>query len=568
MATTSSIQRITGTNSGLDVDALVKASMTSYQSKIDKENQNKTLSEYQQQQYQQIMKDASDFNDKYFDITKTGSLLKTATYQAVSFTSGDSSKVTAKGFAGADVNNYKVTTTQMAQKAIASFKATDLSSGTATNLNITFQGKSINPVAIVKSGGVVDMATTTKNLNTQLSLKGINVTAKYSEFSNSIVLESGTMGGNTSFTAGIDASTKTYTGQNAKGVISNGTDIYNIDQASNVVNLDNVQFTINAPSTSTSGSDLNDLVAGVNGATASTDGNTITSADGNTTTVKSNGGDTITTTEVDPSTGAVTKTVTTNALTSPTKTTNVYGSVALTGSSDVTALKDTIVKFVNDYNKILGEINTKLFETRDRSYVPLTDDQKSSMKDDEITAWNKKVQTGLLRNDSDLERIAASMKSAMSGVMSGSGLYLEKIGIEPVKDYAEKNGTYTVDESKLTQALQDNAGNIKDLFTRPASTTDKNDKGGIFTRLSSTLNDEFKSSNSALSKKAGLTGTSTQYSNTITKSINERKKTIADLNTKFKEKQNALYTKYSNLETALEKLNSQKSQLSSMLGTS
>jgi flagellar hook-associated protein 2 len=495
-------------------------------------------------------------------------LKSSSTYQAVSFTSGDNSKVTAKGFAGADVGNYNVTTTQIAKKATASFKAADLSSG--TNLNITSQdGKSIGPVAIVKSlDGQLDMATTVKNLNTQLNLKGINVTAKYSEFSNSIVLESGTMGDSTSFTAGIDASTNIYKGQNAKGVITNGKDIYNINQASNVVNVDNVQFTFNAPSTSSSGSDLPDLVAGVGGATASTDGNTITSSDGNTTTVKSNGGDTVTTTKVDPSTGAVTQTVTTNATTTPTKTTNVYGSVALTGSTDVTALKDTIVKFVNDYNTILGEINTKLFETRDRSYVPLTDDQKSAMKDDEITAWNKKVQTGLLRNDSDLERIAASMKSTMSSVMSGSGLYLEKIGIEPVQDYADKNGTYTVDESKLTQALQDNAGDIKDLFTRSASTTDTNDKGGIVTRLSSIFNDEFKSSDSSLSKKAGLTGTSTQYNNTITKSINQRKQTIADLKTQFTAKQTALYTKYSNLETALEKLNAQKSQLSSMLGTS
>ncbi len=564
---TSTLQRITGTNSGLDVDALVKASMSTYQSQIDKENQDETLLGYQQQQYQQIMSDASDFYDKYFDIAKDGSLLKTATYQSVKFTSGDDTKVTATGFAGADVDNYKVTTTQIAKKATASFTVADLSSG--TNLNITSNGKSIDPVAIVKSlDGKVDMATTVKNLNTQLNLKGINMTAKYSEFSNSIVLESGTMGDSTSFTAGIDSNTNTYTGQNAKGVITKGTQTYDFNQASNVLTVDNVQFTLNAPSTSTSGSDLTDLQATDPGVKVSADGKTITSADGNTTTVTSSDGSTITTTKVDPSTGAVTQTVTTNANTaSPTKATNVYSSVALTGSTDVSALKDTIVKFVDDYNKILGEINTKLFETRDRSYLPLTDDQKKAMNADDITAWNKKVQTGLLRNDSDLERIASSMKSAMSSVISGSGLYLEKIGIEPVQDYAEKNGTFTVDEGKLTEALQENAGDIKDLFTRPASTTDKNDKGGIFTQLSSMLYDEFKTSDSALSKKAGMTGTSTQYNNTITNNINDIKQRLTDLNEQFKEKQDSLYTKYSNLETALETLNSQKSQLSSLLGT-
>ena len=119
----STIQRITGTNSGLDVDSLVKASMKPYQTKVDKEIQNKKVLEYQQEQYKQIMSDASDFYDKYFDILKTGSLMSTNTYQSVTFTSGDDSKVTAKGFAGADVSNYKVTVTQIASKATASFKA-------------------------------------------------------------------------------------------------------------------------------------------------------------------------------------------------------------------------------------------------------------------------------------------------------------------------------------------------------------------------------------------------------------------------------------------------------------
>lgn len=554
----STIQRITGTNSGLDVDALVKASMSSYQSRIDKENQNKTLLEYQQQQYQQIMKDASDFYDKYLDITKTGSLLASSTYQSVTFTSGDDSKVTAKGFAGADAGNFKVTTTQIATKATASFKASDLSSG--TNLNITFQGKSIDPVAIVKSSdGQIDMATTVKNLNTQLNLKGINITAKYSEFTGSIVLQSGTMGDSVSFQAGIDNNTQTYKGQNAKGVITNGTDVYTVDQASNVLTVDNVQFTFSAPSTSTSSAtNLTDLTT--------TAGATQTSEDSSakTTTVVSADGNTITTTKIDKATGGVTQTITTNATTTPTTTTNTYASVALTGKTDVSSLKDTIVKFVNDYNTLLGEINTKLYEKRDRSYLPLTDDQKKAMKDDEITTWNKKVQTGLLHGDSDLQRIASAMKSTMASVMSGSGLYLEKIGIEPVKDYAEKNGTYTVDEDKLTRALQDNAGEIKEMFTRAASTTDK---GGVFTKLKSTLYDEFKTSSSSLAKKSGLVGTSTEYNNTITKSINEKKQTIYDLNQLFKDKEDSLYKKYSNLETALQNLNSQQAKLSSMLGT-
>lgn len=560
----SSIQRITGTNSGLDVDALVKASMTTYQNRIDKETQNQKILEYQQEQYKEIMSDASDFYDKYFDVLKTGNLFATSTYQSVSFESGDDTKVTAKGFAGADVSDYKVTTTQLASKATASFKESNLTGTDKTKIYVKVGTKEVS-VDIVKADGEIDMSATAKNLNSALNTAGVNVSAKYSEFSSSIVLESGTMGESASFSAvasntnsDLSNSSNVYTGKNAKGIITKGTEVYNFDQSSNVLTVDNVQFTLKASSTSATAENIDPLTTESGKTQTTTDGNVTT-----TTTVSADG-DTITTTKVDTTTGAVTQTVTKNATT----TTNAYTSVSLSGSTNVEDLKDKIVSFVNDYNALLQSINTKIYETRDTDYMPLTDAQREEMTDDQIEKWETKAKTGLLRKDTDLERITSAMKSAMSTVMSGSGLNLESIGIEPVENYAEKNGMYTVDEEKLTQALEENAANVKDLFTRTASTTNTNDKGGIFTQLAATLKSEFKSSTASLAKKAGLDGTSTQYSNTLTKSIAEKKTLIDELNDKFSDKEDALYNKYSALETALEKLNAQQSSLSSMLGTS
>ncbi len=114
------------------------------------------------------------------------------------------------------------------------------------------------------------------------------------------------------------------------------------------------------------------------------------------------------------------------------------GAVMLNGETDISGLKDTIVGFVNDYNKVMESINEKLWETRDKNYMPLTDEQKKEMSDTEIEAWEKKAQTGLLKNDSDLRRIQSAMKSAMSSMMSSTGLTLESIGIEPVDNYTTK----------------------------------------------------------------------------------------------------------------------------------
>lgn len=581
----SSIQRITGMNSGLDVDALVKASMTTYKNKIDKETQNQKILEYQQEQYKKIMKDASDFHDKYFDILKTGNLFSTSTYQSVSFKSGDDTKVTAKGFAGADVSNYNVTVTQLASKATASFTKSDLTGADKDKLYVKFGSKEAS-VGIIKADGEIDMSATAKKLNEELNKQGINISAKYSEFSKSIILESGEMGENGKFSvvASNDTSkglklldpSNTHAGTNAKGIITRGTEIYNINNKSNVITVDNVQFTLKAPSISATAGEtlehLTDWDVG-NGETTTSDGKTTTkSADGNTitTTKVANGIITQTITLID---GATTKKMTTKSNTDGTViqkidsgTVNQYTSISLSGSTDVTALKDKIVSFINDYNTLLSSINTKLYEKRDKNYLPLTDEQKKEMTDDQIEKWETKAQAGLLRKDSDLERITNTMKNSMSSVISGTGLYLEKIGIKPVKDYAEKNGMYTVDESKLTQALQENAGSVKDLFTRAASDTDKKDKGGILTQLKAVINDEFKKGTSILSKKVGLDGTNTQYDNALSKSINEKKQLVKQLNYKLSDRENALYKKYSALEKALQSLNSQQSSLTSMLG--
>jgi Flagellar capping protein len=781
----STIQRITGMNSGLDVDALVKASMTPYQTKIDKEVQNRKILEYQQQQYQQIMSDASAFHDKYFDILKSDGLMSTTGYQTQTYTATPDGKVTAKGFAGANVDNYTVNVTQLAAKASStldtstlgtkvikigtaeiSFEAVSDGNTTVANYNTELAKMKLSLSNKVKDG------TASSEEKTQLAdLNNNSVTAKYSQFTKSVVFTSSQMGTD-GFTLGKKNADATISYQDKaedkylEATIRNSSGkVYTITSAdkktTNSVTVDNIEFTFKAPTSSTAmtpvpadklaplggltenpvatldslkltavdkldesiqdgrtsttvdeadgtktktitsvdknkstvivtakdGSimsttnkevTVNAITKAIestkttvirsNGITTTTevkadgttttnttygtqtiasrttgipqvdgdgkptttipiskeiikDGNNITtttnlkSVDGKTTTTikeindgkttttttstKQDNPDGATTTEIteikDNSSGNLTNTtITTNLATAAdgsstktvttTKSTTTNGTpptvnvdsdvtekyvndkVSLTGQTDVTALKDKIVKFVDDYNKLLSSINTKLYETRDKDYMPLTDEQKKSMSEDQITAWEKKAQTGLLRKDSDLERITREMKSAMSSVMSGTGLYLEKIGISPVKDYADKNGMLTVDEDKLTKALQENAGDVKDLFTRAASDTDTTDKGGLLTQLKSVVYSEFKTSTSLLSKKAGLAGSATQLDNTITKNITTKKKLITKLNADYTSKENALYKKYSDLETAMQKLNSQQSSLASMLG--
>ena len=240
--------------------------------------------------------------------------------------------------------------------------------------------------------------------------------------------------------------------------------------------------------------------------------------------------------------------------------------VSITGSQDVSGLKDKIVSFMKDYNELMGEINGKLWETYDSDYLPLTDDQREAMSDKQIEQWETKAQTGLLRRDDDLRSLADNMKSIMSSLMSSTGLSLERIGITPVNDYKELNGTFEIDEDKLTAALQSNFEGVKDLFTR-GYLDDDTSNAGIIPRMREVLNNNFIKFDSVFNKKAATSGVYA-LTNEMTKQITEKKNLIAQMNEDLNDRQEALYSKYSSLETALAKAQAQQSSMSSWFGTS
>ena len=841
------MNRITGTNSGIDVDTVVKQSLSKEQNKIDKAYQQQMIYTYQQEQLNEIVKSGQDFYGKYLDLLSSNSLLRTTAYETVKFTSTDANgnkttAVTAKGYAGADVSNYSVSVSQIAKKAATTLNEKSLKSivdrgnGVIAVSMKNNEGKDIIAyVDAVFTDGEINLKSTADALNIELKKQGLNVSAKYSEFSKGIVLESGESGeeagfgfstaaghsiseniGNNSETFKNLFDYKYYKGQNAKGTITKGSGkdalVYQIDSKSNIIpDLDGVQFTFNSATTGSVAQGVSDdvhssytdwnevdegttvtlegkdgkttvikkdymstkqtyddgiklksltkkasfgseffgqnqdlskplsinengmsieayrdksgighatvvfngktvkftrgeitrsngmitgtkdgitvtlkkdgtlevkdqsvtgdlvpLEASDNGAeVSSVNGKTVikkdneettieTSSDGNTTTkttVKTyaDGVKVQTVTKVvksiDPETqkevqketskteileGVVTdikkdyskepdlkitidkegngdndfvskkttivrtidsdgnkienrvtvtgkndgtsQNITTQykikedgTLDSQNPKTEAYNveKVTLTGETDVTSLKDTIVKFVEEYNKIISSINEKLWEKRDKDYMPLTDDQKKEMSDSQIEAWEKKAKTGLLRSDSDLRRIQNSMRDAMSAMMSGTGLTLEDIGIKKVNNYTTKNGMLEIDESKLTAALENKSAEVKDLFTRQSS---GDDEGGVLVRLQSVMKSEFKSSDSSLSQRIGFSGTSTENDNTLSNYITKQKKLITELKKKYSTKETALYNKYSNLEVQLEKLNSQYNSLTSLLG--
>lgn len=490
--------RITGTNSGIDVDAVVKASLTNEQNKIDKAYQQQKIYEAQQEQLKEIVNKAEDFYDKYLDILSSDSLLKSSAYESINFESSDSS-VTAKGYAGADSGTYSVTVNSVASKASTVLK-TEFFADKQSNLSIKVGNVEANILVDTKDDGSIDLEKTAETLNEQLKAQGLNLTAKYSSISGGIVIESNSTGADQEFYVGKgNAQSITYDQNAVKGE----------DTSITIKNANNVTGTTFTSSTNTIVQD--GIEFKVNSKPAS-------------------------------------------------------GEVTLVGKNDSSKLEENIINFINDYNTLIQTINDKLLEKRDKDYMPLTEDQKEEMTESEIKKWEEKANTGLLRNDSDLQRIQTALKDTMRTFMSSSGLNLEKIGITPVDNYGSKNGTFSIDKEKLASAIENDAQGVKDLFTRKADeSADKNKNGGILVQLQSILNSEVKSSGSALSKRIGFEGTSTENSNTLKTYIEKQKKLITELQSKYTTKETSLYNKYSALETMLEKLNAQSNSLYSML---
>ena len=552
--------RITGLATGLDVDSLVQETMQAYQTKIDTVDQQKKVVELQQEMYREVITDCRNFYNDYFDISKSNSIILQKNWSATTFESS-SSAVTVTGGAGAEAANYSVKVESIAKAA--SFKLE------SSNANGTVY---INNVK-VELGNDKSDAEKVKIINE--ALKGKGVTAKYSEFEKGIILTTDKLGSDEtiSFTTQAPKEMQEKNDyfkdlikdfeENKNVTITNGKKefTFKIDVTQVTVDCtDGISEEKIKEAMKKTGMDIVEEKSGGFKITYPADSNA----------VKANGSDCKATITKDGKTyeveGNKTNNITLDGVTF--KFNNVTKEDAqITGKADVTKVKENIVKFVNDYNKLMEKLNTLITEKRDKSYMPLTDAQRKEMSESEIELWEKKVKEGQLSRDSDLTRIRNAMKSTMSSLVGGTSSSLKSIGITPVADYnGTKNGTFTIDEDKLTSALESNMEDVMKLFVSTGTDKDESDKG-LLQKLKSVFDTETQTNKGSLIKKAGIVGSSTASNNTLSKQITKYEEKISRMQTIFSSKQQALYTKYSRLETLMNNLNSQSNYLTSMLSS-
>ena len=268
--------------------------------------------------------------------------------------------------------------------------------------------------------------------------------------------------------------------------------------------------------------------------------------------------------------------------------------VTVNVATDVDAVVDKITTFVNEYNSLITDIGKTLSQSVYRDYAPLTDAQKEAMTDKQIELWEEKAKSGLLRNDSIINTIQQNLKSALLQdvrLSNGKVLNLHSIGIQ-TKGYssAATSGELQIDEDKLRAAITENPNDVLELFFATPSDSDlntadrnlsssqiqqKREQCGLFNRIT----DVMVNGMSQIINKAGAGNSASNYRKVNSfimldfttggsKSLLDNRlidinKRITSLNARMAKVEARYWSKFTAMETAIGKLQSQQSALGS-----
>ncbi len=494
--------RISGFNSGLDIDAMVKQLMKAERTKLDKLKQSQTTITWQQEQYRDISTSLVDFRNNKLSKYNTQSALGAKTASV----SGNADALSIVSTNSAAAGSLNITVEKLASSANALYKtgATSIDGNSKmSDLNlpsaageITIESRGIpykyNYNQDDKVSDIVNKINADKSLNATLM---IGADGKLSIRDNKSGSNSLVLGGDFEFDE-ID-------------VINNNSG----NQAEYTVN--GIKMSSSTNSVSVNGYNL--LLKGTSTTTNST---------------------------------------------------------TVTARIDTDGIMNTIKSFITDYNALLDQVNGKLSEARYRAYKPLTDDQRSEMKDKEIELWEKKATSGLIKDDSILSSMVSDMRQALiTKVNTGNESIktVQSIGIV-TGQWSDKGKLVIQDEQKLRAAIESNPDEVIALFNRKDSSSTNtnismNEQVGVFTRLSEIAMKSLQ----LLSDKAGTSAYSADKNATFMANslLGEQLRTldnkIGDMNSYLARKENQYYKQFTAMETAINRYSSQSSSFSSFL---
>jgi len=231
-------------------------------------------------------------------------------------------------------------------------------------------------------------------------------------------------------------------------------------------------------------------------------------------------------------------------------------SISFNVERDVDSTVDKIMNFVEAYNELLGTLQDKVDEPVYRTYDPLTDAERDVLGESQIEKWEEMAKSGLLKNDSNVSGMINRLRSSFYTQIEGLGKSAADIGLK-TGSYQNK-GKIFVDEERLRQAVENNPQEVEDIFIKISDSDDASTKyseSGLISRMSDLFIDYTKNA------------TYNTIANTES-SISRAEARMKQLISTMERNEDRYWAKFTAMETALARMNSQASSILSQLGVS
>ncbi len=241
---------------------------------------------------------------------------------------------------------------------------------------------------------------------------------------------------------------------------------------------------------------------------------------------------------------------------------NLDGSITINVTTDPDDVVDKIKTFIEEYNLLVDAIDNITKEKATVGYEPLTDEQKAEMSEEQIKTWEKEAKKGLLRGDPTLRSILGQLRGVLYEKVESAGISLYDIGITTESynsaSYAN-NGRLEMTEAgekKLREMLNTNPDAVRELFTH---STD-----GIASKLDGVIGNAVRTSSTNQGSLVALAGTDVstgKNESTLSRQLDNVERQISLLKTRLENEYNRYWKRFSALETAISRMNTQSGWL-------
>ncbi len=238
--------------------------------------------------------------------------------------------------------------------------------------------------------------------------------------------------------------------------------------------------------------------------------------------------------------------------------------VTLTTQDDTSGIYDMIKNFIKEYSSLINEMDKLYNADSAKGYEPLTDDEKYSMSEKEVEKWEEKIKESLLRKDSTLNSVASAFKEIMSSgfTVGGETMYLSDFGIETLGYFEaadnERNAYHILGDEDDSD-VSSKTNKLKSMIS-----TDPDKVMDFFTQLTKKL---YEKTTSLMASVKDYSSAYTVYDDKKMQSdYDDYTKKIAEMEEKLADYEDRWYEKFSAMETALAKMQSNSSAVTSLLG--